>query len=81
ALVKELKKTGFKIVYLTGKMMKNVSEKLSSVKNNEVKHFKSRAALKNLLSTIDLMDSVVLVKGSRGMKMEEFVKVLMEREK
>jgi len=50
--------------------------------NNKIKvnqHFKSRSGLKKFIKDIDLIDSVVLVKGSRGMRMEEFVEILIER--
>lgn len=79
ALAKTIKKAGFKIVLLTGKMMKNLADELASVKTIEVKYFDSRAALKKHLSKTDLKETAILVKGSRGMKMEEFVKVLTER--
>ena len=39
-------------------------------------HFAERESLKNFLKKFDTNNSAVLVKGSRGMKMEEFVSVL-----
>jgi UDP-N-acetylmuramyl pentapeptide synthase len=36
--------------------------------------------LKNHLRSLDIKSSVVLVKGSRGMKMEEFVSVFESTE-
>lgn len=65
-------------VYSIGKMMKVLDKKLNGrVKTH--KHFQDRNSLKELLSKTDLKDSVVLVKGSRGMKMEEFVSVIESR--
>jgi UDP-N-acetylmuramyl pentapeptide synthase len=37
-------------------------------------YFNERNELSNFINKLDLRESVVLVKGSRGMKMEEFVK-------
>lgn len=65
-------------VYSIGSMMKYLNKKL----NGKIKihnHFSDRTVLKNLLSKIDLKNSLVLVKGSRGMKMEEFAKVIESR--
>jgi UDP-N-acetylmuramoyl-tripeptide--D-alanyl-D-alanine ligase len=65
-------------VYSIGKMMKLFDSKL----NNRVKthkHFDDRNSLKNFLNKISLNDSVILIKGSRGMKMEEFVSVIQSR--
>ncbi len=65
-------------VYSIGSMMKHLNKKL----NGKIKvhnHFSDRTVLKNLLSKIDLKNSLVLVKGSRGMKMEEFAKIIESR--
>lgn len=59
-------------VYLLGKQMKNLAEKLRD-KKVIFKHFSTREKLGRFLENYSLQDSVVLVKGSRGMKMEEFV--------
>jgi UDP-N-acetylmuramyl pentapeptide synthase len=42
----------------------------------EIKHFNSRNALKSFLIKNTFINSAVLVKGSRGMKMEEFVNAI-----
>jgi UDP-N-acetylmuramyl pentapeptide synthase len=39
-------------------------------------HFESREELKLFIGKKNFQDSVVLIKGSRGMKMEEFVNVI-----
>ena len=48
--------------------------------NGKIKHFNSRKALKSFLDKTDFSNSVGLVKGSRGMRMEEFVQVIKARE-
>ncbi len=65
-------------VYSIGKMMKLFDSKLNKrVKTH--KHFDDRNSLKKFLTKISLNDSVILVKGSRGMKMEEFVSIIQSR--
>jgi UDP-N-acetylmuramoyl-tripeptide--D-alanyl-D-alanine ligase len=44
--------------------------------NIEIKHFNSRESLKSFLNKKNFSNSVVLVKGSRGMRMEEFVQTI-----
>ncbi len=60
-----------------GKMMKFTDEEL----NVKHKHFRNITSLFANLKKKDLNDSVVFVKGSRGMKMERVVEFLMEKEK
>lgn len=64
-------------VLTIGSLMENLSKNLK--KNIYRKHFKSRDDLKSFLKKYDLNDSAVLVKGSRGMKMEEFANIIAER--
>jgi len=64
-------------VYSIGKESKKLNDKLTKVK--EKKHFRNRRLLEKQLCEIELSDSVILVKGSRGMKMEDFVNVLEKR--
>ena len=62
-------------VYTIGSLMKKLNEEL--VKSEiQTKHFSVRDQLKEFLKEEKFEDSVVLVKGSRGMKMEEFVKII-----
>ncbi len=57
-------------VFLTGKAMKSL---FNAVKGRiDVVYFSNRDRLKKTLQTFNISRSVVLVKGSRGMKMEEF---------
>lgn len=69
---------GINSVFTIGELMKHLNKKLEK-KNIINKHFSSRKMLAGLLKKNNLNDSVILVKGSRGMKMEEFVKVIQER--
>lgn len=71
-LTASIKKNKIDEVYLLGKQMKNLAEKLKADKI-ACKHFSSREKLGSFLDNYSLQNLVVLVKGSRGMKMEEFV--------
>jgi UDP-N-acetylmuramoyl-tripeptide--D-alanyl-D-alanine ligase len=68
----------FDEVYTIGSMMKVFNKKLNK-KNSFHNHFSDRKELKSLLREIKIDDSAILIKGSRGMKMEEFVSVLESR--
>ena len=59
-------------VYTIGFRMKYLHERLDRTKLI-AKHFTKRDALKSHIKNLNFNDSVILVKGSRGMKMEEFV--------
>ncbi|MCB9206947.1 MAG: UDP-N-acetylmuramoyl-tripeptide--D-alanyl-D-alanine ligase [Ignavibacteriales bacterium] len=63
-------------VFTIGKNSKLIFNEVNKI---EKKHFINRQVLKKYLSTVEIENSVILVKGSRGMKMEEFVKVLENR--
>ncbi len=65
-------------VYTTGSLMEHLQDELSGKKISG-SHFKNREQLKVFLKNKDLSNSVILIKGSRGMKMEEFVEVLEAR--
>jgi UDP-N-acetylmuramoyl-tripeptide--D-alanyl-D-alanine ligase len=65
-------------VLTTGKMMKFFAARLKS-KGTLVEHFESKELLKKYLKKINLFNSVILVKGSRGMKMEEIIPVIESR--
>jgi len=62
-------------VYSIGKMMRLMNQKLNR-KTKVHQHFAERESLKKFLKSLDINESAVLVKGSRGMKMEEFVSIL-----
>jgi UDP-N-acetylmuramoyl-tripeptide--D-alanyl-D-alanine ligase len=62
-------------VYTVGKMMKHLYPILKAKKIDAI-HFNDRGALNNFLKEKSFTNSIVLVKGSRGMKMEEFVETI-----
>jgi UDP-N-acetylmuramoyl-tripeptide--D-alanyl-D-alanine ligase len=74
-LASSIKSNKFDEVYLLGSLMKNLYSELKETKI-EVKYFNSRKKLNTFLENKNLTDSVILVKGSRSMKMEEFVKTI-----
>ncbi len=65
-------------VLTTGKMMKHLTERLKSL-GALSENFETKDLLKKHLKKINLKNSVILVKGSRGMKMEEVVSLLEKR--
>jgi len=71
-LTASIKKNKIHEVYLLGKGMKYLAKKLQEEKII-CKHFAVRKKLEHFLEGYSMQNSVVLVKGSRGMKMEEFV--------
>jgi UDP-N-acetylmuramoyl-tripeptide--D-alanyl-D-alanine ligase len=73
-----IKKNGIDNVLTIGKSMKYLSEKLATQKINSI-HFSDKESLNDYLKEFDFKKSVVLVKGSRGMKMEDFVKTIESR--
>jgi UDP-N-acetylmuramoyl-tripeptide--D-alanyl-D-alanine ligase len=65
-------------IYSVGKFMKYMSLNL----NNSIpvkKHFARRDNLKKFLRAQDFNNCVVLIKGSRGMKMEDFVEIINKK--
>ncbi|MFA5803328.1 MAG: hypothetical protein WC879_01670, partial [Melioribacteraceae bacterium] len=62
----------------TGNMMKHLNKALRKKKVKSI-HFHIREALSLYLQYEEIENSVILVKGSRGMKMEEFVNALEKR--
>jgi UDP-N-acetylmuramoyl-tripeptide--D-alanyl-D-alanine ligase len=72
---KSINKKNIDAVYTLGKNMKNLNSKLDTKKITN-RHFRTRNSLAAFLQTIEKDDAAILVKGSRGMKMEEFVKII-----
>lgn len=75
ALASFINKTNVDEVYSIGKMMKLMNQKLNK-KIKVQKHFADREMLKRFLKSLDINNSAILIKGSRGMKMEEFVSII-----
>jgi UDP-N-acetylmuramoyl-tripeptide--D-alanyl-D-alanine ligase len=67
-----IKKSGIDEVYTIGSKMKYLHKNLVNTKL-VVKHYTSRKSFVTHLVKMSFSNSVVLVKGSRGLKMEEFV--------
>lgn len=67
-------------VYTIGNMMNYFFKKLRN-HTAVIEHFETRDLLKKYLRKLNLHNSVILVKGSRGMKMEEFVSLIESRVK
>jgi UDP-N-acetylmuramoyl-tripeptide--D-alanyl-D-alanine ligase len=65
-------------VITIGPLMKNLHGELRKNKIRSI-HFHLREALSLYIQYEDIENSVILVKGSRGMKMEEFVNILEKR--
>lgn len=65
-------------VLTTGSMMKHMHSELQKKKVRSI-HFYLREALSLYLKYEEIDGSVILVKGSRGMKMEEFSNILEKR--
>lgn len=61
---------------LLGELMKNLHKALKAEGMNS-RYFDSREKLQDFLSSKKFRDAVILIKGSRGMKMEQFVKVIV----
>jgi len=59
-------------VYTFGSKMNYLHKKFDQ-KNLLAKHFTMREVLKSYIKNMNFDDSVILVKGSRGMRMEEFI--------
>jgi UDP-N-acetylmuramoyl-tripeptide--D-alanyl-D-alanine ligase len=66
-----IKKNLIDEVYSIGTGMKALHESLKQ-KKIKTKHYKTRKSLGNFVKSFDPSNSVILVKGSRGMRMEEF---------
>lgn len=78
-LIKVIIRNKIDEVFLIGALMKNLYLELENKKLSckcQAKHFTDRKSLEKFLHDSDFKNSVVLIKGSRGMKMEEFVKVI-----
>ncbi len=75
SLASVIKKNKIDEIFLLGKRMKYLFKELKKQKVKSI-HFENRDELKSFIDKKDFQDSVVLVKGSRGMKMEEFVNAI-----
>ena len=74
-LANEIKKYKITEVYTIGTLMQYLDEELKRTSIVH-KHFKSRSRLTEYINENDFSDCAILVKGSRGMMMEEFSTIL-----
>ncbi len=65
-------------VLMIGKLMSVLDNELKKTKVNGI-YFKNRKALNTFIKRNDFSDQVILVKGSRGMRMEEFVEQIRNK--
>lgn len=77
-LASVIKKNRINTVYTIGNRMKVLHEELEK-SGIDCKHFSRRNILSGFITSADLSDSEILVKGSRGMRMEEFVNTIKEK--
>ncbi|HRI45831.1 MAG TPA: UDP-N-acetylmuramoyl-tripeptide--D-alanyl-D-alanine ligase [Ignavibacteriaceae bacterium] len=77
-LAKVIKKLNIDEVLLIGKNMQALYKTIENLKMI-TRHFTSRKSLFAYLKKFEFENSTILVKGSRGMKMEDFVNALKER--
>jgi UDP-N-acetylmuramoyl-tripeptide--D-alanyl-D-alanine ligase len=77
-LKKVIERAGINEVCTIGSCMKYLHEKLSRAILTAM-HFTQRNALLNHIRNLEVKNSVILVKGSRGMKMDEFVSEIKNR--
>ena len=77
-LANDIIKSKISDLYTFGKLMKHLTDNIL-VGSKRKKHFTSRRSLINFLNNEDFTDSVVMIKGSRGMKMDEFVEIIKQK--
>lgn len=77
-LVKTILQNKIDKVFTIGSKMSLLNQKLKE-KNISAKHFRTRNNLRKYLNENNFSQSTILFKGSRGMKMEEFVKIFEGR--
>jgi UDP-N-acetylmuramoyl-tripeptide--D-alanyl-D-alanine ligase len=75
SLSNHIKKNKTMRVLLFGKLMKHLYLKLIGLKINSI-YFNSRSKMMKYIAAQQFRDAVILIKGSRGMKMDEFVDVI-----
>jgi UDP-N-acetylmuramoyl-tripeptide--D-alanyl-D-alanine ligase len=73
----EINSLSIDFVLTIGNHSKAITNAINKTTNK--KHFHSKAALRKYLDKMDLRETVILVKGSRGMKLEEITEYLEGR--
>ncbi|MGD8306587.1 MAG: UDP-N-acetylmuramoyl-tripeptide--D-alanyl-D-alanine ligase [Ignavibacteria bacterium] len=80
SLANQIINTGIDEVYSIGSSMRSLTEKLNSPKII-ARNFRTRKSLLDFLNTYEFANKVILVKGSRGMRMEEFSEAILNKVK
>jgi len=70
-----IKRNKLDLVITIGELMKNLDNELKKLDVESI-HFNSREELAKYLKEFKFPGNIVLVKGSRGMQMEEFSKII-----
>ncbi|PID58160.1 MAG: hypothetical protein CR986_08035 [Ignavibacteriae bacterium] len=76
-LAANINSTNINEVYTIGRKAKLLNQNLN--KKITAKHFTNRVKLIDFLKELNIENSVLLFKGSRGMKMEEFLNVVKDK--
>ncbi len=79
-LAKVILKSKITNVFMLGRLMESLAKSLDNESINS-KHFATRRMLKIFIEKNNFENQVVLVKGSRGMRMEDFVEQIREKTK
>ena len=77
-LAKVIKRNKITKAFLLGSQMMNLNIELKKLEVDST-HFIDRKSMEKTLAGFNYKGSIVLVKGSRGMKMEEFVKIIEDK--
>ncbi|MCB9247163.1 MAG: UDP-N-acetylmuramoyl-tripeptide--D-alanyl-D-alanine ligase [Ignavibacteriales bacterium] len=77
-LASSIVKAKINLILTIGKNTTHLSNKINSSKISK-HHFSNRQKMNDFIRNMAVKDSVIVVKGSRGMKMEEFVEILKRK--
>ncbi len=77
-LAKTIANSDINTILLVGEATKVTNTELLKL-GFKSEHFEDRKTLENKLLHINIEDSLILLKGSRGMKMEQFIPIITER--
>jgi UDP-N-acetylmuramoyl-tripeptide--D-alanyl-D-alanine ligase len=67
-------------LYCIGNAMRSLTDRLKN-KKITIRHFRTRKSFSNFLKKYNFKNKVILVKGSRAMRMEEFTQIILSKAK